>query len=670
MQTRLAVGLAAILILIGSALLVGGASTPAFTVHDKAYYASPDQVSFVRPGLTLKILSGEIGADGKIRARFRITDPKGLPLDREGIVTPGAVAVSFVAAYIPKDQRQYSSYTMRDFTNSGKLVTDPWTDAGGTFEKTGEGEYVYTFATKAPAGMDRSVTHTIGGQASRNLTEFDLGTQADNDVYHFVPDGSPVTVVRDVVKTATCNNRCHDPLAIHGGNRRKVEYCILCHQPQALDIFGNGTADFPVMIHKIHRGSDLPSVKTGTPYKVANNDFSDVVFPAGVRNCEVCHDPNSGAAQASAWLKPNRAACGACHDDVNFATGEGHLDLPQVSDSLCSNCHIQQGELEFDASIRGAHLDSRFSTALPGTTFDILSVEDGVAGKRPTVTFSIKDKSGKAILPSEMNRVALILAGPTSKDYASFVSEDGTKAQGSADGTYRFTLQTQIPADAKGTYSIGIEGYRNITLLPGTKKERTVRDAGMNKVLYFSVDGSKVAPRRTVVAIDRCNACHLKLEMHGGNRNRIEHCVQCHNPNQTDEAQRPKTEFPPQTVNFRTMVHRIHTGEDLEIEYTIYGFGGRPIDFKEVIFPGDRRNCAKCHVNNSYQVPPPDSLRETVNPRGLVNPMGPATSACLGCHTGTAVAAHAIAMTTPIGESCDVCHGQGMEFSVDRVHAR
>jgi OmcA/MtrC family decaheme c-type cytochrome len=108
--------------------------------------------------------------------------------------------------------------------------------------------------------------------------------------------------------------------------------------------------------------------------------------------------------QKDAWLKPSRRACGSCHDDVNFATGENHADLPQVSDNQCSTCHTVQGELEFDISIKGAHTIATKSRELPGTTFELLSVADGAPGKKPTVSFSIKDKSGKPILPSEMTR--------------------------------------------------------------------------------------------------------------------------------------------------------------------------------------------------------------------------------------------------------------------------
>ena len=74
------------------------------------------------------------------------------------------------------------------------------TDSGGTYEKVSEGVYTYTFATAFPADYDRTVTHTVAMYGSRNLSEFDLGTQYDNVDYSWVPDGRPVTVVRDVVQ--------------------------------------------------------------------------------------------------------------------------------------------------------------------------------------------------------------------------------------------------------------------------------------------------------------------------------------------------------------------------------------------------------------------------------------------------------------------------------------
>ena len=75
-------------------------------------------------------------------------------------------------------------------------------DTGGTYTKVADGEYIYTFGGKLPAGYDQTVTNTVGIYGSRNLTEFDLGTQYDDTVFNFVPNGARVTVTRDVIKTA------------------------------------------------------------------------------------------------------------------------------------------------------------------------------------------------------------------------------------------------------------------------------------------------------------------------------------------------------------------------------------------------------------------------------------------------------------------------------------
>ncbi|MEZ5352503.1 MAG: OmcA/MtrC family decaheme c-type cytochrome [Bryobacteraceae bacterium] len=650
-----------------------------WTQNDKAYYMDENQINFIRPGLVTKVKSATVEADGTIRAVFTIADPRGLPLDRDGIVTPGPVSTSFIAATIPANGTQYVAYTTRtvNSTSANRSAVQASADTGGRYEKIADGEYRYTFGTKAPANVDRTATHTIGVYSTRNLSEFDLPNNTSDDVFNFVPAGGAVTKTRDVVKTASCNT-CHDPLALHGGSRQKVELCVMCHSPQSSDPDTGNTVDMAVMVHKIHMGAELPSVQAGGKYQIIgfNNsvhDYSKAEFPADPRRCETCHAKGTTAAttpaQVDAWMKPNRAACGACHDNVNFATGENHANLPQVSDNQCTNCHTPEGELEFDVSIRGAHTIERFSKTLPGTMFELVRVADGAAGKQPTVVFKVTDKQGKPIVPSEMTRLALNLAGPTI-DYKSVVSEDARQAQGSADGTYSWTFQTPIPADAKGSFAVEIEGYRNQTLLAGTQKERVVRDAGVNKVMYFPVDGSTVAPRRKVVSLEKCNSCHASLSLHGDNRNTIEACVICHNPTANDSARRPATAGAPESIDFRMMIHRIHSGPEVGRPYIIYGFGGSVNDFSDVEFPGDRRNCSTCHVDGSEQLPLRAGLAQPADPRGPVNPLGPTAAACTSCHSGLPAASHAVSNTNAVGESCAVCHGPNAEFSINRAHAR
>ena len=600
------------LVLVGSVALLSSDKSP-YSPKEKAFYADEALVNFVRPGLVTKVTGHTIAADGTVTARFTLTDPRGLPLDREGITTPGNVSVSFILARIPADQAQYVAYTTRTVTSpiTGVTAIQASSDSGGTFAKVGEGEYTYTFRTKLPADHDKTATHSIGAYSSRNLTEFDLGTQYDDDVYSFVPNGSAVTKVRDIVADATCS-KCHVQLGLHGGSRRSVMLCNMCHTPQTLDPDTGNTVDMKVMTHKIHAGAILPSVQAGKPYIIIGNrqsvhDYSNVLIPSDPRNCSFCHEP--GGKQQNQYLtNPNRAACGSCHDDVNFATGENHLNLPQPSDNLCKNCHIPEGELEFDASIKGAHTIPTQSTMLNRITANIVSIENTKAGQKPKVNFTLKDSKGATLPIAQVNRIALVLAGPTS-DYvkpgpAGAVSEDPKPSATLNGDVYSYTFNTAIPADAKGSYSIGLEGRHEQKVLEGTTKEMTIRFGISNVVKTFPVGTDPtIELRRQIVSTDKCNGCHANLVLHGENRNKVEQCVLCHNPVTTDTARRPAAQAPAESITFALMVHRIHAGLEQTRDYTIYGFGNTPHNYNHIGFPAPLSTCSLCHLDGTQMVP-------------------------------------------------------------------
>ena len=59
----------------------------------------------------------------------------------------------------------------------------------------------------------------------------------------------------------------------------------MCHTPQTTDPDTGNTVDFKVMVHKIHMGSGLPSVKDGKPYQIIGfnqnvSDWSSVNLPS------------------------------------------------------------------------------------------------------------------------------------------------------------------------------------------------------------------------------------------------------------------------------------------------------------------------------------------------------------------------------------------------------
>jgi OmcA/MtrC family decaheme c-type cytochrome len=197
-----------------------------------------------------------------------------------------------------------------------------------TITRVGERTYQFTFpaAGYSTAGMDRTKTHTVAGRLVR------LPNGADQDIgfgsFNFVPAGGTARKLETITDEGC--NRCHGALTAHG-TRRGVQFCITCHSPQTGDPDTNRSVDFKQMIHKIHYGSGLPSVRQGgadAPYYIVGNsqnvhDWSDLSFPwheHGVQHCTVCHT----GANADNWkTKPSLNVCSSCHDNVKFTATAG-----------------------------------------------------------------------------------------------------------------------------------------------------------------------------------------------------------------------------------------------------------------------------------------------------------------------------------------------------------
>jgi len=342
--------------------------------------------------------------------------------------------------------------------------------------------------------------------------------------------------------------------------------------------------------------------------------------------------------------------------------------------------------------------------------FTLTKVTGAAAGKAPTVSFTVKDNSGNGISLAYFNAnsgsLSFTMAGPTTDyGYTSFGSTvttpgyvtesalpSGATCDGSGNCTYTFTHT--LPATAKGTYTIGVEGRLSITLLPGTTQATTTEYGGTNQIINFSVVGSTVTPNRTIVAMAQCQQCHTYLEVHGDLRNNVTYCVLCHNPSEGDESTRPTATVaadktaPVQGINFAQMIHSIHTGNNLGVPYVIVGHGGSHNDFGTafasvpapltstgVLYPamyngsvGDTPNCPMCHVNGSEGVLP-TGKNPVYDPAALINPVPPITSACTACHNDVPTMAHAVLNTSAqFGEACAVCHATGAAYDVTVVH--
>ena len=669
-------------------------SAARFKTTDLEYYLATEDVQYVRPGLRIKVNSVTVGADRRPVVDFNLIDDLDQPLDRNGKVTPGAVSLSFILAGYNDAERHYTAWTTRSVTTPassprpGVTAIQAGTDTAGAagFTDLEVGHYTYKFKQAIPADAPASQTQTIGIYSSRNLTDIVGKNYIANVEYDFRVDGAAVTVKWDKINDKTTCNNCHDPLAAHGGSRRDLRLCVLCHQQQTIDPDTGNTVDMKVMAHKIHRGENLPSVIAGTPYKIIGFnqsviDFSHVAFPQDIRNCQTCHvgsDPAKAGSQATAYLEhPSKEACGACHDDINWETGAGHAGGAQLDNSACARCHIPDSGEEWDASVKGAHTVPYKSKQLKGIKADIASVTDLVPGKKPTVSFAITNADGSAVDGSKLTSFAPMFAGPTTSYTRYFREAAQAKATFDAStGLTTYTFNAAVPADATGTWTVSADIYRNVSLKRADGKDPiALREAAFNPVKNFAITGTLKA-RRVDVVVTNCNQCHDRLALHGEQRLNTAECVICHNPVESDKARRPASEGDPESISFQRLIHRIHTGAELTQDLTIYGFGGSKNNFNEVEYPGDRRNCAKCHVNNSQNIPVSADAIPVITLKDYFSPQGPNTAACLGCHDDQTTAAHAYLNqatfpgATNFTEACATCHGVGKDFAVDKVHAR
>jgi OmcA/MtrC family decaheme c-type cytochrome len=315
---------------------------------------------------------------------------------------------------------------------------------------------------------------------------------------------------------------------------------------------------------------------------------------------------------------------------------------------------------EFDISVEGAHVVTTETKQFQGVNFEILEVTGTKPGEKPVVKFTVKNDAGTGLALSALSRLRLLLAG-SNADYMTYITEDALRAESQpGEGLYRYTFTAAIPATANGSWTIAIEGRQTVRLDPAPPGVTTANDAGLNRQYYFSVDGTPVQPRRKVVEMSKCNACHSDLAFHGGSRNTIEQCVICHNPTATANPE------PRRTIDMGVMIHKIHRGHALT-----RGYGIANANYSEIGYPGDLRSCVSCHISGTQQVPDVDNRMKVVSPYDFISPAGRTSANCLACHDSQGAAAHASTNTDPkLGEACSACHGPTGAAAVDKVHAR
>jgi OmcA/MtrC family decaheme c-type cytochrome len=647
-------------------------------------------------------------------------------IDQDGEAYSDLTAPRFMIAKLQPgtngNPSQWRSYLNRIETANGigpgtNDTTQATQESNGELINHGAGNYTYIFANNIKAittpiavTYEPNLTHRLAIQISGN------NQPVTNVAYTWRPSNGAISEIfsRDIVKLANCNS-CHDDLAIHGGGRKDPKMCVTCHNPGSSDANSGNTLDFNVLIHKIHRGANLPSVIDGQEYAIwgfrdSKHDYSSVHLPMDIRNCSKCHDASdSETPNAPNWfLKPTLEACGSCHDDVDFELGieGGHAGGVMDDNSGCTICHREGG---FAGSVIQSHQIGA-QIASSAFKYNILDVRNTEPGNFPEITFSVTNPESENthynILSDPeftagggASRLAIDIAWNT-KDYIN----DGTgagvartvsinalsSAVDNSDGTYSVTSSINIPATQVGSGAIAIEGHPAVDLNQDGVYSDSVPVKGA--VDYFSITDNTPQQRRQVVSIEKCQACHVNINFHGNNRNdKIELCVMCHNPSNTDFERRPASPadgLAEQTIDMKYMIHAIHAGSFRQNPYILYGFGGSEHDFSQVHYPGKIKNCQSCHLDSSFEIPLAASVQSTtiatgsdISSREDDIKITPTAAVCSSCHDDHLSKAHMVqnggaAFDTSqlaidsfeVVETCVFCHGSGKSEDVTKVH--
>jgi OmcA/MtrC family decaheme c-type cytochrome len=301
------------------------------------------------------------------------------------ILTTPLPSLAVTVAGPTTDYASSWSYVLQGAGATGQLASD-----GAT------GSYAYTFPAPMPlgatgtyaVGMEGYVTYAASTGSPNQCGGVPCISAAENPVaYVAVTDPAP-SARRTVVQRDKCNS-CHVDLLAHGGTRKSPEYCVLCHNPNAVgdeDVarfeVPSTTApsiNFKVLVHRLHRGSQLqqgyvvgadpgptPANPAGTPV-----DFGKVHFPGDLRACWACHastsylpplpagqiptvtqevlactDPSPNPASycstqvvsSQSTLSPIGAACTGCHDAPWTISHAASNAAPDGSEA-CVTCH-------------------------------------------------------------------------------------------------------------------------------------------------------------------------------------------------------------------------------------------------------------------------------------------------------------------------------------------
>lgn len=263
-------------------------------------------------------------------------------------------------------------------TRIGATVAGPVTDYGSYFDvvlqgggaagtltavNAADGVFRYEFPATGAIPLTATGSWALAMEAYLQPTGAPRSA-AYNPVTYFAVTGSSAEERRVVVDVQRCN-ACHGELQAHGGARKNPQHCAMCHN-------ANNTNDDRVarfedstvlasgvhlkhMIHRLHMGEHLtqkPYVLGGFPAPSVTNpagapiDFSHVVFPNQIQNCQACHVAGTYELPLPAGLLPTREEVLTCTEPA-ASDANAHCATRSVTTtylyppatSACTSCH-------------------------------------------------------------------------------------------------------------------------------------------------------------------------------------------------------------------------------------------------------------------------------------------------------------------------------------------
>jgi len=543
------------------------------------------------------------------------------------------------------DQDQWVSYIYRTETatagvgpggvpalaSAKQATTETNTPAQLVFNN--DGYYTYTFTTdiKDPTKtngvtFEPNRTHRIAiqlsyvnaaGETVRVNPYFDFTIDANGNSVA-VTDKSKTRVMAD---ETSCNS-CHDKLALHGGGRVDVQFCVMCHNPGTTDANSGNVLTMATMTHKIHAGKLLKSklAAGGEDYVIWGNsnskhDYGEVGFPQDLRNCTKCHSgANPITPQGDNWkIHPTKEACLTCHANnvgsewhTRHTTFNNGVDPKTQSNAKCVECHTPGSAISPERVHwnQNEENSAKYKMNVESATYD-------AATRKVTVKYFLADPTnGNAaynLVTSECTGTTTIACANTTKfgnlrlylAYQNLVGQStaitefsaynngGNTANvyaytGTNDGANHYTAQITVAPDTATAIAAGTA--RVITL--GQIKEpklqakwatdprpEVVPRTLINTVVQHTYKDvaltGPIVPRRVVVSNDKCNACHGALgttsgsntlieAFHSGARDTVEACVVCHDANRASSTVMTNGLDLKESYQFKRMIHGIH----------------------------------------------------------------------------------------------------------------